>query len=170
MQPRDFEDEVARSAERCQKRRKRVDAHRLLLQGMVPATPYHSPAHVLVVDTQPRSPVTVSCFVWVSVFLRCPFLSFFSPGYNRTGWLGGKHHLSNLLLFLACMGISVILRAARVCFLLTTRSQCIAISVLVHICYRFMVELNRKTEWLVTDFHPCFDYVLSMLITRCGGQ
>ena len=68
------------------------------------------------------------------------------------------------------MEISVILRAAQVCFLLTTHSQSIAISVLVHICHRFMVKLNRKTEWLVTDFHPCSDCVLSMLITRCGGQ
>ncbi|KAL8590491.1 hypothetical protein ACOMHN_011704 [Nucella lapillus] len=56
MQPRDFEDEVARSADRCQKRQRRKDKYRQLLQGRESATPFHSPAHVLVVDTQPRSP------------------------------------------------------------------------------------------------------------------
>ena len=67
------------------------------------------------------------------------------------------------------MGISVILRAARVFFTHCTFPEHCYLSTCAVICYRFMVVLNWKTEWLVTDFHPCFDYVLSMLIARCGG-
>ncbi|XP_076441370.1 microcephalin-like [Babylonia areolata] len=56
MQPRDFEDELARSADRCQKRQRKNDKYWQLLQGEESATLLHSTAHVLVVDTQPRSP------------------------------------------------------------------------------------------------------------------
>ncbi|KAK7491990.1 hypothetical protein BaRGS_00016836, partial [Batillaria attramentaria] len=55
MQPRDFDEEVALSAERCERRRKRVaSANRFRLEEG--ATPYSSPGQVLVLETQPRSP------------------------------------------------------------------------------------------------------------------
>ncbi|KAK7100031.1 microcephalin-like [Littorina saxatilis] len=55
MQPRAFEDDLGRSAERCEKR-----LRKMLMQGADSNTPLHSPSHVLVVDTQPRSPFVMA--------------------------------------------------------------------------------------------------------------
>ena len=60
MQPRDFEEEVSRSAERVSRKKRRIEAlDRLQSAGN---TPHSSPRSrssplVLVQDTQPRSPV-----------------------------------------------------------------------------------------------------------------
>ena len=57
MQPRDFEEELSRSADRISRKKRRLEAlDRLHSAG---STPQSSPrmSRVLVQDTQPRSPV-----------------------------------------------------------------------------------------------------------------
>lgn len=57
MQPRDFEEEVSRSAERLNRKKRRIEAlDRLRSAGNTPHSSPRSPL-VLVQDTQPRSPV-----------------------------------------------------------------------------------------------------------------
>ncbi|OWF35919.1 uncharacterized protein LOC110442362 [Mizuhopecten yessoensis] len=54
MQPRDFDEDVANSAERCTKRKRKVE----LLKSCKESTPFNSPSlgGILVMETQPRSP------------------------------------------------------------------------------------------------------------------
>ena len=58
MQPRDFEEEVSRSAERVNRKQRRLDALDRLHSAE--STPQTSPrmSRILVQDTQPRSPVS----------------------------------------------------------------------------------------------------------------
>ena len=58
MQPRDFEEEVSRSAERVSRKQRRLDALDRLHSA--DSTPQTSPrmSRILVQDTQPRSPVS----------------------------------------------------------------------------------------------------------------
>ena len=57
MQPSDFEEEMTRSAERMEKRKKRLIAtNKFKLREEV--TPSHSPVPVLALETQARSPVS----------------------------------------------------------------------------------------------------------------
>ena len=70
MQPCDFEEEIARSAERGEKRRKRVMmANKFKLSEE--ATPRASPAPILAMETQPRSLVSF-CYILRGL----PFFSF----------------------------------------------------------------------------------------------
>ena len=60
MQTTDLEDDLRRIEEKMQKKKNRKPTGPgTLLQGV--ATPYHPHAHVLVQDTQPRSPVSKVC-------------------------------------------------------------------------------------------------------------
>lgn len=59
MQPCDFEEEVARSAERGEKRRRRkMQANKFMLTEETTPTS-SSPVHVLAFETQARFPVSV---------------------------------------------------------------------------------------------------------------
>ena len=56
MQPSDFDEEMSRSAERVEKRKKRlIAANRFKLSEE--STPSHSPVPILALETQARSPV-----------------------------------------------------------------------------------------------------------------
>jgi hypothetical protein len=58
MQPRDFEEELARSGERMRRKKKKLDAINRLVTT---TTPLSSPGGlILVQDTQPRSPVCIN--------------------------------------------------------------------------------------------------------------
>ena len=59
MQPVDFEEELARSTERVNKKKKRLELMDRMKSGE--NTPYSSPrlGSILVQDTQPRSPVSL---------------------------------------------------------------------------------------------------------------
>ena len=62
MQPRDFEEEVSRSAERVNRKNRRLEAlDKLQSAGNTPVGSPRTP-RVLVQDTQPRSPVSNCTF------------------------------------------------------------------------------------------------------------